>query len=97
MHWLTRRLKEIKKSKRQLAFLLNVHPNRMSDLEKGTWRFQVSHISKTAKFLEFEKEAFLDFVAGDISETALWNYKPKHLVSEEEFNLLTAVKEVIKK
>ncbi|MBO7243889.1 MAG: helix-turn-helix transcriptional regulator [Alphaproteobacteria bacterium] len=97
MHWLTRRLKELKKSKRQLALLLNVHPTRMNDLEKGDWKFQVTHIKKTAKFLEFEKEAFLDFIAGDISESELWNYQPRICVSQEEFNLLKAIKEVLKK
>lgn len=97
MHWLTRRLKELKKSKRQLALLLNVHPTRMNDFEKGDWKFQVTHIKKTAKFLEFEKEAFLDFIAGDISESELWNYQPRICVSQEEFNLLKAIKEVLKK
>ena len=97
MHWLTRRLKELKKSKRQLALLLNVHPTRMNDLEKGDWKFQVTHIKKTAKFLEFEKEAFLDFIAGDISESELWNYQPRICVSQEEFNLQKAIKEVLKK
>lgn len=96
MHWLTRRLKELKKSKRQLALLLNVHPTRMNDLEKGDWKFQVSHIKKAAKFLEFEKEAFLDFIAGDISENELWEYKARICVSQEDFQLLEAVKNFLK-
>ena len=96
MHWLTRRLKEIKKSKRQLALLLNVHPTRMNDLEKGDWKFQVGHIKKTAKFLEFEKEAFLDFISGDITEQELWNYKPRICVSQEDFQLLEAIKNFLK-
>ena len=96
MHWLTRRLKELKKSKRQLAILLNVHPTRMNDLEKGDWKFQVSHIKKAAKFLEFEKEAFLDFMSGDISEKELWEYQPRLTVTQQEFDLLNAVKAVLK-
>ena len=95
MHWLSRRLKELKKSKRQLALLLDVHPTRMNDLEKGTWKFQVAHIKKAAKFLEFEKEAFLDFIAGDISEKELWEYQPRITVTQKEFDLLNAVKAVL--
>lgn len=97
MHWLTRRLKELNKSKRQLALLLNVHPTRMNDLEKGEWKFQVTHIKKAAQFLEFEKDAFLDFVAGDISESELWNYQPRICITQEEFNFLNAIKEFINK
>ena len=96
MHWLSRRLKELKKSKRHLALLLNVHTTRMNDLEKVTWKFQVSHIKKTSKFLEFEKEAFLDFMSGDISEKELWEYQPRLTVTQQEFDLLNAVKSVLK-
>lgn len=47
----------------------------MNDLENGAWRFQVAHIRKAAKFLEFDRTAFLDFISGDITEEELWNYQ----------------------
>lgn len=91
-HWLTRRLEELGKSKRQLALILDVNPARMNDLENGAWRFQVAHIRKAAKFLEFDRTAFLDFISGDITEEELWNYQKPEEVSSEDIALLKAVK-----
>lgn len=93
-HWLTRRLNELGKSKRQLAILLEVNPARMNDFENGLWRFQASHIRKAAEFLEFDRTAFLDFVSGDITEDELWNSKPPLQISEEDLVLLRAVKSI---
>lgn len=93
-HWLTRRLNELGKSKRQLALLLEVNPTRMNDLVNGVWRFQASHIRKAAEFLEFDRTAFLDFVSGDITEEELWNSKPPVQISEEDLVLLKAVKSI---
>lgn len=92
IHWLTRRLEELGKSKRQLALALGVQPVRMNDLEKGLWKFQASHIRKAAEYLQFDRTAFLDFLAGDITEDELWNYKPPVKISEEDLKLLNAVK-----
>lgn len=92
IHWLTRRLTELGKSKRQLALTIHVHPARMNDLENGTWRFQASQIRKAAEFLEFDRTAFLDFISGDLTEEELWNYKKPIEVSEEDYALLKAVK-----
>lgn len=94
IHWLTRRLNELGKSKRQLAILLEVNPARMNDFENGSWRFQASHIRKAAEFLEFDRTAFLDFVSGDITEDELWNSKPPLQISEEDLVLLRAVKSI---
>ncbi len=94
IHWLTRRLNELGKSKRQLALLLEVNPTRMNDLVNGIWRFQASHIRKAAEFLEFDRTAFLDFVSGDITEEELWNSKPPVQISEEDLVLLKAVKSI---
>lgn len=92
IHWLTRRLTELGKSKRQLALTIHVHPARMNDLENGTWRFQASQIRKAAEFLEFDRTAFLDFISGDLTEEELWNYKKPIEVSEDDYALLKAVK-----
>lgn len=92
IHWLTRRLDELGKSKRQLALLLGVNPTRMNDFENGIWRFQTSHIRKTAEFLEFDRLSFLDFLSGDITEKELWEAKPPLQISEEDLALLKAVK-----
>lgn len=92
IHWLTRRLAELGKSKRQLALTIHVHPARMNDLENGTWRFQTSQIRKAAEFLEFDRTAFLDFISGDITEEELWNYKKPIEISEDDYALLKAVK-----
>ena len=94
IHWLTRRLNELGKSKRPLAILLEVNPARMNDLENGIWRFQASHIRKAAEFLEFDRTAFLDFVSGDITEDELWSSKPPVQISEEDLVLLKAVKSI---
>lgn len=94
IHWLTRRLGELGKSKRQLALTLGVNPNRMNDLENGVWRFQASHIRKAAEFLEFDRTAFLDFVSGDITEAELWASKPPIKITDEDLALLKAVKSI---
>ncbi len=94
IHWLTKRLNELGKSKRQLAILLEVNPTRMNDLEKGLWRFQASHIRKAAEFLEFDRTAFLDFVSGDITEEELWKSKKPINITEEDLALLRAVKSI---
>lgn len=86
--WLTRRLKELHKSKRQLAFKIGVNPARMNDLENGTWKLQTAHIRKVAEYLEFDRTAFLDFISGDITENELWNSKPPEKLSEEEKEFL---------
>ena len=90
--WLTRRLNEINKTKLELAAALGINSTRFSELEKGQWRFQVSHLKKVAEFLEFDRTAFLDFISGDISEEELWNYRQPEEVSSEDIALLKAVK-----
>lgn len=94
IHWLTRRLEELGKSKRQLALAIGVHPTRMNDLENGLWKFQTAHVRKAAEYLEFDRTAFLDFLSGDISEDELWNSKPQEKISEEDLALLRAVKTI---
>ena len=94
IQWLTRRLEELGKSKRQLALAIGVHPTRMNDLENGLWKFQTAHVRKAAEYLEFDRTAFLDFLAGDISEDELWNAKPQEKISEEDLALLRAVKTI---
>lgn len=93
--WLTRRLKELHKSKRQLALKIGVNPARMNDLENGTWNFQASHIRKVAEYLEFDCTAFLDFISGDITEDELWNYTPPQKITNEDIELLKAIKKLV--
>ncbi len=90
--WLTRRLNEINKTKLELAAVLGINSTRFSELEKGMWKFQVSHLKKVAEFLEFDRTAFLDFVSGDITEEELWNYQKPEEISPEDIALLKAVK-----
>lgn len=90
--WLTRRLNEIRKTKLELAAVLGINSTRFSELEKGMWKFQVSHLKKVAEFLEFDRTAFLDFISGDITEEELWNYQKPEEVSAEDMALLKAVK-----
>lgn len=92
--WLTRRLLELNKTKLELAALLGINSTRLSELEKGAWRFQATHIKKVAEFLEFDRTAFLDFISGDITEDQLWNYTPPQQISEDDMNLLKAVKTI---
>jgi transcriptional regulator with XRE-family HTH domain len=91
-HWLTRRLEELGKSKRQLALAIGVHPTRMNDLENGLWKFQTAHVRKAAEYLEFDRTAFLDFLSGDITEEELWKSEPQEKISPEDLALLRAVK-----
>lgn len=93
-HWLTKRLDELGKSKRQLALKIGVNPTRMNDLERGIWKFQAAHIRKVAEFLEFDRTAFLDFVSGDITEEELWNYEKPVKITDEDLALLKAVKSI---
>lgn len=92
--WLERRLSELGKTKRDFAHLLGVSQSRFNDLEAGKWRFQAAHISKAAKFLEFDRMAFLDFVSGEISEDELWKAEPPIKITQEDLALLKAVKTV---
>ena len=93
--WLTRRLNEINKTKLELASALGINSTRFSELEKGQWEFQVSHLKKVAEFLEFDRTAFLDFISGDITEEELWNYQRPETISAEDMALLKAVKSLL--
>lgn len=92
--WLTRRLNEIGKTKIELAAELGISPARLSDIEKGVWRFQAAHIRKAAEFLQFDRTALLDFVSGDITEKELWDAKAPEQISKEDLALLKAVKSI---
>ena len=72
--------------------MLGINSTRFSELEKGMWKFQVSHLKKVAEFLEFDRTAFLDFISGDITEEELWNYQKPEEISAEDMALLKAVK-----
>lgn len=93
-HWLTKRLKELGKSKTEFAKALGVNGARIYELENGLWKLQVSHIKKAAEFLQFDRMAFLDFVSGDITEEQLWSYQPQTEISVEDMELLKAVKTI---
>ena len=94
IHWLTRRLKELRKTKADFARVLDANPARIYELENDLWKLQVSHVKKAAEFLEFDRTAFLDFLSGDITEEELWNYKPQTEISSEDLRLLQAVKTI---
>ena len=91
--WLERRLKELKKTRRQLAKLLGVSYARLSDLKNGTWKFQATHIKKTADFLEFNRMAFLDFISGDITEEELWKTPVDVEITPEEKEILRMIRQ----
>lgn len=91
--WLERRLKELKKTRRQLAKLLGVSYARLSDLKNGTWKFQAAHIKKTADFLEFNRMAFLDFISGDITEEELWKTPVDVEITPEEKEILRMIRQ----
>ena len=76
----------------QLSTEIGLAQGYISELEKGMWKFQVSHLKKVAEFLEFDRTAFLDFVSGDITEEELWNYQKPEEISPEDIALLKAVK-----
>lgn len=90
--WLSRRLKEIGKTKIELAERLKCHSARFSELENGAWNFQIDQIKPAAEFLNFETSAFLDFISGNITEQQLWEAKPPVKISDEDMRLLAAVK-----
>lgn len=92
--WLTRRLSEINKTKLELAAVIGVNSTRFSELEKGMWKFQASHLKKVAEFLQFDRTAFLDFISGDISEEELWEAKPEPKLTDEDLAILKAVKSI---
>lgn len=90
-NWLSKRLKELGKTKKELAEHIKVNPVRLTDYENGIWRFQVDHIKPTADFLNFDRMALLDFISGDITEEQLWNTKPD-IITESDRQLLQAFK-----
>lgn len=90
--WLSKRLKEIDKTKVELAKSLGIASVRLTELEQGRWKFQASHIRKAAEFLNFDTYAFLDFIAGDITEEQLWAAKPPVKITDQDLQLLQAVK-----
>jgi len=94
IHWLSRRLKELRKTKAELGAILGVDRARISEIETGRWHFQTQHIKKAAEYLEFDRMAFLDFVSGEISEDELWNAKPPVKITEDDLKLLNAVKSI---
>lgn len=90
--WLSKRLKEIDRTKVELAQSLGIASVRLTELEQGRWKFQASHIRKAANFLNFDTDAFLDFISGDITEEELWAAKPPLKITEQDLQLLQAVK-----
>lgn len=93
INWLSKRLKELGKTKQDLASCIGVSTARLTDYENGTWRFQVNQIGKASKFLNFDKTALLDFLSGEISEQQLWEAKP-FVITEQDKAILQAVKSV---
>ena len=92
--WLERRLKELNKTKKDFASCLGIQQSHVSAILSGIRKIQAAEIKKTAEFLEFDRTAFLDFISGDITEDQLWNYTPPQQISDEDLNLLKAVKTI---
>lgn len=93
--WLERRLKELNKTKKDFALFLGIQQSHVSAILSGIRKIQASEVKKTAEFLEFDRTAFLDFISGDITEDQLWNYTPPQQISDEDLNLLKAVKTIV--
>lgn len=91
--WLSRRLKEIGKTKLELADYLKINSVRLTDYENGIWSFKASQIKRVADFLYFDRLAFLDFISGDITEDKLWESKP-FVLTDQDKAILQAVKSV---
>lgn len=91
--WLSRRLKQIGKTKMDMADTIHVPYPRLTDLEKGKWNFQLKHIKKAAEFLGFDQSAFIDFLNGEITEEELYNKKAIN-ISDADIRLLQAIKSV---
>ncbi|HBO50053.1 MAG TPA: hypothetical protein DD619_04635 [Alphaproteobacteria bacterium] len=91
--WLERRLKELHKTKLQMADVIGVSATRLTELKNGTWRFQAIHIKKVAEFLKFNRTAFLDFISGDITEEELWNTPLEDNITPEEREILRMIRQ----
>ena len=94
IHWLTRRLDELNKTKKDFALCLGIQQSHVSAILSGIRKIQASEIKKMAEFLEFDRTAFLDFVSGDITEEELWNYEKPVKITDEDLALLKAVKSI---
>lgn len=92
--WLERRLAELGKRNYELADYLGLQHNKISQIKAGAYNFQLEHLSSVAEFLKFDKAAFLDFIAGKITEDQLWNTKPPIKISDTDLALLNAVKSI---
>ena len=90
--WLEKRLAELGKKNYQLADALGIQHNKISQIKVGAYNFQPEHLSSVAEFLEFDKAAFIDFVAGKITEEQLWAAKPPVKITDQDLQLLQAVK-----
>lgn len=91
--WLSRRLKEIGKTKLELAERIGCNSTRFAELEAGKWKFQTNQIKPTADFLGFDRISFLDFLSGEITEEQLWDKKPI-ILTDQDLAILRAVKSV---
>lgn len=91
--WLSKRLKELGKTKTELANQLGIAQTRLSDYENGIWRFQAKHIKPAADFLEFDTMAFLNFLSENITEDELWNTTKDSASLAFENNLRQMMKE----
>lgn len=91
--WLTKRLKELGKTKLDMAYFLQIPYPRLSDLEKGKWNFQLKHIKKASEYFGFDQSAFIDFLNGEITEEELYNRK-SIAITDADLKLLQAIKSV---
>lgn len=62
--WIDARLKELGKTKVDLARALGVGPARINDIVNGTRRIQLGEVDPIARFLEWPGQAVIDRIAG---------------------------------
>lgn len=89
--WLEKRLKELGKKNYELADVLGLQHNKISQIKAGSYNFQPEHLSSVAEFLNFDKGAFIDFIAGKIDQQKLWDTQPI-ILTDQDRAILNAVK-----
>lgn len=76
------RLKDLKKTQKEMADYLGIEPPHLNVVIKGIRELQANEIAPTAKFLNLNLEAFTKYISGSISDiNDVINYKEEQPVT----------------
>lgn len=86
------RLAQLGKTQRELATVLKIDPPHLSAIFSGIRQIKAKEVAPLAEFLQFDKTAFVDFLAGTITEEELCQAKPPTKISPAEQEILNIIR-----